>query len=415
MPPIPKEHDPTYASWLALAESRGMTVEQLFESMYPGQTTGVSFGDYQRTPTPQTPAQPAGAPAPAAPAAGIGMYEGQRFDPGRPWNVPSALSWGAEQLAGNTLEMRINWMQNDMNDAHQRLAEAQAANSSTQIEYYTNRVLQLRQDYQQVVQQAQTGATGYHAAQLAATSGMYLSGLEGLRSEVPTGFNIDAPLVLSEPSGIVPGYGEQIAAPVTPAAAQTPATQPSPGLAQRGGMGMYNPAQQLGATAPVPYTGTQIPATQPSPGLAQRGGLGMFNPGSPLAPATPDIPTTKSGGSWDMVRSPQFTADRPRGFTNYQAMAAATAQRDAAMGFDREKGRAGLTYSPYEMQGVMKEITGADMSSPTALTSYLGGGRTESGAARSRDTIQTVDLGQGMQNYRVRRDAYGNVTSYTPT
>jgi hypothetical protein len=69
---------------------------------------------------------------------------------------------------------------------------------------------------------------------------------------------------------------------------------------------------------------------------------------------------------------------------------------------------------PFEIFG------GASMGGPAGLTNFLDPKNPKSTAEyvsnniMDRDVIR-VDLGQGIQDYVVRRDAYGNVKSFTAT
>jgi hypothetical protein len=133
-----------------------------------------------------------------------------------------------------------------------------------------------------------------------------------------------------------------------------------------------------------PQSVMQIPATQPSPGLAQRGGMAMLDPGMAqrLAgqPSAENVPTGGGGGQYP---TPNF-----RGFPSWGAM-------QSAMGED------------YGFMG----------GTPNELRQYLGNPETRVGSFGSWSgmrQIQRIDIGQGEQDYFVRRDGMGNIRSMTP-
>ena len=384
MPTTPHPGDPTYESWLQMANSYGMTVDELYQAMvsYPAeQGAGYNY--------PQQPAAaPAAQPARATPQTGVGMYQGQRYDAGSPWNIPSAFAWGAEQFAANNIQTRVNWMQNDMDDAHRGLANAIAEGSAVEVDFFKKRVLQLRQDYQSVVQQAQTGATGYHAAQRAATTGMYLAGYEGLKGEVPQGFNIDIPLVLAEPPDAVEGYDETPTTPTTAAPKEGDFGtfgEVAPKAGDFGTFGKTGDFGAFGAPAPLSRGGQSY---IPQGGLPQGGVAPYRGPGIPAAPEGGG-----GGGGAGIVETPGG-----RGFRSWQ---------DLVFGM-------GDQWSPgYPLNEGEWPRGGTNLMRGTAeqLRGYLG----DATPYRGGLSRQMVDLGQGEQLYDVRRDSMGNIRSYTPT
>ena len=195
MPTTPQPGDPTYESWLQMANSYGMTVDQLFESMYPGQTTSAP-----QAPAPQTPAQP------TAPAAG--MYEGQQYEGYAPWNPISRMFEGAEYAVGRDIGVQAQYMQNRMDEYHIGLANAKATGVQAEIEFYTNRITETRTEYQALVQKAKTGAGGFRAAGKIASQPGLIGSYGELAEQLPGTFNVDIPLALTEPPGAVEGYDE---------------------------------------------------------------------------------------------------------------------------------------------------------------------------------------------------------------
>lgn len=122
----------------------------------------------------------------------------------------------------------------------------------------------------------------------------------------------------------------------------------------------------------------------PELGIANRNQLDIYEgPGD-----IPGVPTPGFRGfaTYDDLRRGMEEAGRPRD----------------------EYGRVNTgVFQPWDFQAMYE----GQYSEPDSLQQYLGGARGRSYRGLMR---QRADMGQGIQDYRVRRDAYGNVRSFTP-
>jgi hypothetical protein len=199
--------------------------------------------------------------------------------------------------------------------------------------------------------------------------------------------------------GIVGDYGEPMAQPLQPTAA-----------------GAAIPDIGMGGVIEGAYTGDVLPGTvQPAQAITPRGGYSYTPPGMPMgglaAPyrgetggtVTGEIP---GGGLETYEGLPGVQTPGGRGFATY---------------YDLYQGMGGGQTTPWSAEQIHEGIFKNKYASPaTSLREFFNpmrgfaSGRTGRNAMYRGLMTQRADLGQGIQDYQVRRDAYGNIRSYTP-
>jgi hypothetical protein len=361
----------------------------------------------------------------------VGYYEGSAYEQPPRTGVGGVLGFHAARWMENRAETDIyremSNLQGQMDESYRLM---QVSQSPEEQQYHQENIILIRGRYQELVNYAQTGASGIRASAAVIDTPGLLSAWQGVKEGYPGGFNVTIPLQLTEPAqGAVPDLTyESPTQPAVgtykqPAAAQAGLNIVSPLATQAPEFGAYGaPSGQGVDIEPVqPFQPTAAGTTIPDTGV---GGLveGAYA-GDVVGGALPaeNYPMaayqarhgTSPGGGTEV--SP-FTGPTEgggtlgvptpggRGFATYDqlrlAMEAAGRPRD-------EYGRVGTgVFQPWEMQGMYE----GKYSAADSLQQFLGG----RGQMYRGLMTQRVDLGQGLQDYQVRRDAYGNIRSFTP-
>ena len=236
----------------------------------------------------------------------------------------------------------------------------------------------LEGQYDQLVAAAQTAGAAPRALGTLTEYPSLYSDWEGLKGEFSGGLGLTLPPLagrITPPLGDIgttPGFlTREATPPVVPeftdltqylqpqSVMQTPQTDSSiPGLAQRGGMGMFNPTSQIGSQPPA------------AGNVPEGGGGGVETPGG-RGFASWGALEEGMGDDWQPWLRDQYTGAVIRGGTNMIRGSA----------------------------GQLREHIG-----DTTPFGYYRGGRDEG----------YYDLGQGEQKYIIRRDGMGNIRSFTP-
>lgn len=397
----------------------------------------------------------------------VGYYEGSPYEQPPRTSTGGVLGFHAARWMENRAETDIyremSNLQGQMNESYKLMRVSQ---SPEEQQYHQENIVNIRGRYQELLNYAQTGASGIRASAAVGETPGLLGDWQGVKEGYPSGFNVRIPLQLTEPGqGAVPaGEGAPgwqppaVATPgtppplpdvsTTPAAPATPTVDPYARIhgGQQPAVGTYEGAQFGGAPAEflagAERTAGKIFDYVGAPRLQQlfQGGIpegagdvagqripynpltelryqyGQMRPGEGLGDGTEGLgdgtirtPAEEAAENRIAAFAPidtPYREGRMRGFGSYEDLVRGTAGRDRGYG----------QFSRTEMGDIFEAERGyrVGYGSPVALRDYLDRETSGYSPYAGRDQIQEVDMGQGRQQYRVRRDAYGNVTSYTP-
>lgn len=226
---------------------------------------------------------------------------------------------------------------------------------------------------------AEYGISEYYKPSAAATYDLEEGGPQPPQAPIPgLGLDVISPLASQAPTDTLSGY---------PTAEQVP----------------LNPAAGTGEAI------RQLPIEFQGPEYAQGSYIGGFpeGTGTTLSPFTgPEQPAGGGGGAGGIpgVPTPGF-----RGFETYEDLR--RGMEASGRGTDQYGRTQTGMLQPWEFQNMYNN----QYSEADSLQQYLGRQYEERpGESYRGRTRQTIDMGQGIQDYHVRRDAYGNIRSYMP-